>query len=124
MTITSIASTIDAPTEAPVLTVEVFETDNCSRCTATEKEFRRKGVPFTATNVLHDERPREDLDGLSPFDFVVTRYGREMPAVVVRDEDGQVVDWWTGGRMDKWMETIARFEQAGLLIPEHERIVD
>lgn len=107
--------------EAPALTLTVFSKNDCSICTQTEKTFARKGVPFTEINVQEDLEPRAEFGGRTPIDHVKATFGLQMPAVVITDPDGWVVDSWTGGRMDKWSATVARFEEAGLLIPEGER---
>lgn len=112
----------DTATAAPALSVTIFTKNDCHYCDSTEKQFDRKGVPYKAINVEEDTEPREEFGGMTPLEHVVTTFGRQMPAVLVADEIG-AVDSWTGGRMDKWVETANRFSEAGLLIPEDERII-
>jgi len=107
-------------TARPALTVTIFTKNRCSICDSTKRQFDLKGVPYHAINVEEVTEPLAELNGMTPLDYVVTNFGRQMPVVVVEDDLGWR-DWWSGGRMDKWMETIARFDEAGLLIPEHER---
>jgi len=103
------------------LSLLMFTKNQCSICDNTKRQFDLKGVPFTAINVEEDTEPRAEFGGKTPFEYVVETYGRQMPVVVISDEIG-VEDWWSGGRMDKWRETIQRFDEAGLLIPEDERV--
>ncbi|WP_311245296.1 MULTISPECIES: glutaredoxin family protein [unclassified Microbacterium] len=119
----SSTATLEAPAEAPALSMTIFSKNDCHKCVATERLFERKGVPFTEINVEEDLAPRDEFGGLTPFEYVVEKYGREMPVVVIKSEDGWVTDWWSGGRMDKWTETVQNFEAENLIIPEDERVV-
>lgn len=113
--------TLTAPVAAPALAVTIFTKNGCAICDRTKATFDDKGVPYIAINVEEDLEPREEFGGLTPFEHVVSKFGRSMPAVVVADDLGYE-DTWTGGRMDKWIETVNRFSDAGLLIPEAERV--
>jgi glutaredoxin len=109
-------------THAPTISVTIFSKNDCANCANTEKQFTRKGVPYTEINVQEDTEPREEFGGLTPFDYVVANYGRQMPIVVVEDSDNEWGDWWTGARIDKMLATIKRFSDTDQLIPENERI--
>lgn len=113
----------DTTTAAPPLTVTIFTKNDCHYCDATKKLFDRKGVPYDTVNVEEDREPRTEFDGLTPFEYVVDKYGRQMPAVVITDDMGWT-ESWSGARMDKWLDTVNRFKDAGLLIPEEDRIIN
>ena len=111
---TAIAGVGAEGTETADLTLTIFTKNDCTNCTNTEKQFDRNGVPYREINVEEDNEPREEFGGLTPFEHVVSKYGRQMPAVVV--DDGAFGDHWTGIRLDKILETTARFREAGLLV--------
>ena len=131
MTAESSTATIERPTDVvapsttavPELMLTIFSKNDCGICRSTEQAFDKRGVPFREINVEEDTEPRAEFDGLTPIDYVKTNFGLQMPAVAITDADGWVVDKWTGGRMDKWSETVTRFAEAGLLIPEEKRQV-
>ena len=109
-----------APETLPsTLSVIVFSKNDCWRCNNVENRFDKDGVPYEEINVETDTEPREAFGGLTPFEHVVKNYGREMPVVVVEDDDWG--DWWTGIRPDKMIETKQRFADAGMLVPEEMR---
>lgn len=109
------------PAEEPAssLSVTVFSKDNCWRCKNVEKRFDNDGVPYTEINVETDTEPRAEFDGLTPMAYVIAKYGREMPTIVV--EDDTFGDWWSGIRPDKMISIRERFEAAGMLVPEEMR---
>ena len=109
------------PAEEPAsyLTVTVFTKNDCWRCNNVESRFDKDGVPYEEINVETDTEPREEFGGLTPFEHVVKNYGREMPVIVVEDDNWG--DWWTAIRPDKMIETKQRFADAGMLIPEEMR---
>lgn len=131
MTAESSTATIERPTDVvapstpavPELMLTIFSKNDCGICRSTEQAFDKRGVPFREINVEEDTEPRAEFDGLTPIDYVKTNFGLQMPAVAITDADGWIVDKWTGGRMDKWSETVTRFAEAGLLIPEEKRQV-
>lgn len=123
MTDNGSTATLEAPAEAPALSMTIFTKNDCSKCVATERHFGRKGVPFREINVEDDLEPRDEFGGLTPYDYVIQKYERQMPVVVIYGEDGWVSEWWAGGRMDKWTETVKSFEAENLIIPEGERVV-
>lgn len=118
---TATLSLEEAEISTPALSAIIYGKNACPRCTATTREFDRQGIPYEYINVEEDTAPRENLGGLSPFDHVVKTYGREMPVVVVTDDLGYD-DWWSGVAMHKWLETRQRFTEAGLILPEGERV--
>ena len=115
----------DAPTvpadenDPATLSLTIFTKNDCPKCRNTEGQFDRKGVPFTEINVEEDTEPREEFGGLTPMEHVIAKYGREMPVVVVSDNTWG--DHWTGLRIDKMIEVVRRFDDAGLIIPEELR---
>jgi glutaredoxin len=112
---------VSTAVEAPALTVTIFSKNDCAICVNTENTFAKKGVPFTEINVQEDLEPRAEFGGRAPLDHVVETFGRQMPVVIIHDDNGFAVDSWTGANMLKLHETIKRFEAEGLLIPEDER---
>lgn len=120
MTDTGTTDALNITTEEPLLSVLIFGKNNCSDCRNTARTFTERGVPFTEINVENDTAPREEFGGLTPRDHVVKHYGMRMPVVVVSEQLG----WdesWSGARIDKILETIGRFDSAGLLIPADQR---
>lgn len=105
----------------PVLTATVFTKNDCSSCNGTKDVLNRKGVPHRVINVEEDLEPRAEFGDRSPLDYVVATYGRQMPVVVITDTELDQDDAWTGGRIDKLLDTVDRFEAADLLIPEEQR---
>ena len=119
---------IETPSAAPAAaaapaapTVTVFSKNDCGDCIAVKDLFTRKGVPFTEINVQVDEVPRAEFGGLAPVEYVKANYGTRMPTIVVTDDEWG--DWWSGRRVDKISETVARFRDADLLIPEEQRVM-
>ena len=100
-------------------TVTVFSKNDCSICDAVEAKFTERGIPFREINVQTDTEPRAEFGDKTPMDYVVERYGRSMPVVVV--EDGTQIDSWNGRRPDKVLALIQRFETIGAAIPVEER---
>lgn len=80
-------------------TVTVFSKNDCPLCDATVAKLEDANIPFRKINVEEDTEPREEFDGKTPFEHVVTHYGRSMPAVVVKHKG--VEDFWLGARYDK-----------------------
>ena len=121
MTDNGSTATLEAPAEAPALSMTIFTKNDCSKCVATERHFERKGVPFREINVEDDLEPRDEFGGLTPYDYVIQKYERQMPVVVIRDDTGFATNSWTGANMFELHQTIKLFEAEGLLIPEGER---
>jgi glutaredoxin-like protein NrdH len=122
----SIATELPRTTTGPaaaeasaVPTVTVFSKNDCSICDAVEAKFTERGIPFREINVQTDTAPRAEFGNKTPFDFVVERYGRSMPVVVV--EDGPRSDSWTGRRPDKVLALIQHFEAIDATIPVEVR---
>jgi glutaredoxin len=108
-----------AAAETSIPTVTVFSKNDCSICDAVEAKFTERGIPFREINVQTDTEPRAEFGNKTPFDFVVERYGRSMPVVVV--EDGPRSDSWSSRRPDKVLALIQHFEAIGATIPVEER---
>lgn len=112
--------TATEPTAADVIpTVTIFSKNDCSICDSTKARLTARGVPFREINVQEDTAPRAEFGNKTPFEYVVERYGRSMPAVAV--EGGPESDSWTGNRPDKIVALIQRFETLGATIPVEER---
>lgn len=69
------------------ITVYGLPPEQCRDCWATELRMRARGIQ--ATKVRLDENPEamKDIEALGY---------RRAPVVVVTDEDGEVVDHWSG----------------------------
>lgn len=119
--VTAETTTPLSPAAPPALTMTIFTKNQCAICDRTKTHFESKGVPFEYINVEEDTEPRAELGGVTAFEYVVTNYARQMPVVIVEDDLGWR-DWWSGGRMDKWRDTVQLFDEAGLLIPEEQRV--
>lgn len=117
----SATATIEAQAPAPAVSMTIFTKNDCPRCLSTERAFNRDGVPYEEINVETDLEPRDEFGGLTPVEYVKANYGLQMPVVVVTDDMGWN-DWWSGLAMNKWLETITKFRDAGLIIPENERV--
>lgn len=91
--------------------ITIFSKDDCPYCESTKKAFTRKGTPFREINVQQDTEPREEFEGKTPFEHVVEKYGKNMPAVVL-STPGQPEEFWLGSRVDKIVATNALFAKA------------
>ncbi len=134
---TSLTTTLEPPTaqegsEAPAqqartadaggLNLRIFSSTVCTYCNQAKRVFRSKGVPFEEINVELDTEPRDEFNGLTPRDYVIENYGKQMPVIIVTELDTGYEDSWVGSRPDKIIETVKRFTEADLLIPEDERL--
>lgn len=119
MSITTEMPRISAGGSPVMPIVTIFSKNDCSICDAVEAKFTERGIPFREINVQNDTAPRAEFGNKTPFDFVVERYGRSMPVIVV--EDGPRSDSWSGRRPDKVLALIQYFEAIGATVPAEER---
>ncbi|KIA72692.1 hypothetical protein ANMWB30_24600 [Arthrobacter sp. MWB30] len=105
--------------EQRVPKVTVFSKNNCSACDATKIQLIKHGIPFEEINVETDTEPRMEFGNLTPLDYVIKHYDRQMPRVVVDDDTWG--DSWSGARYDKILELKNLFEKLGAIIPAEQR---
>lgn len=75
------------------MTVTVYTKPSCAQCTATYRGLNNKGVEYDKIDVTQDE---------AALSFIKDDLGYQAaPVVVLRDEDGTVVDSWSQFRADK-----------------------
>ena len=72
--------------------ITVYSQPNCAGCTQTKRRMDKKNIPYTDVNVSEDAEARK---------FVTSLEFKQTPVVVVRDEAGELVDSWSGFRVDK-----------------------
>ena len=78
--------------------IEILGKVPCVQCTATYRAMDKKGIEYEKTDMMQD---------IEKFDFA-RELGHQMaPVVIVRGEDGDVVDHWSGFRPDKIEELAA-----------------
>lgn len=94
------------PDESVIPKITIFSKNDCYKCRNVENKLDAEGIPFTEINVEKDHEPRPAFDGKTPFDYVVEKYGREMPVIVV--DDGGWGEHWSGIRPDKLIPLIQK----------------
>ena len=68
--------------------ITVYTLPNCVQCNQTKKLLDRLELSYVTVNLTQDEKA---------YRFVTEQLGyKSAPVVVVKDEDGQVVDHWSG----------------------------
>lgn len=75
-------------------TVTLYTAPGCADCTAAARSMDKKGIPFRPVDVATD---------LAALDYVRGLGHQRVPMTVVTDEDGAVLDYWSGYRPDKLM---------------------
>lgn len=69
------------------MSVTVLTKPGCAQCNATYRALDKKKIPYDSTDVY------QDPDGMQ----IVQDLGyMQMPVVVVRDENGVIVQHWSG----------------------------
>jgi glutaredoxin-like protein NrdH len=75
------------------MTVTLYSKPACVQCRQTEKTFAANGVAFSKIDVTEDA---------NAYQFVTGELGyRAAPVVAIRDENGNVVDSWSGFNLEK-----------------------
>lgn len=74
------------------MTITVYSKPACVQCTATYRQFDKKGAEYSTVDISVDQTSR---------DIVMSLGHMQAPVVVVTDEAGSIVDHWSGFRPDK-----------------------
>lgn len=75
------------------MTVELYSKPACVQCTQSKKTLEKLGVEFVESNVVSDE---------AAYDFVTKTLGYSAaPVLVVKDNDGNVIEHWSGFEPEK-----------------------
>ncbi len=98
------------PDEIVVPEITIFSKNDCYQCRNVKTKLDDEGIPYTEINVEEDLEPRAEFDGKTPFDYVVSTYGRAMPVIAV--DDGGWGEHWTGIRPDKLIPLIRKTKTA------------
>lgn len=75
------------------MTVELYSKPACVQCTQSKKTLEKLGVEFVESNVVSDE---------AAYEFVTKTLGYSAaPVLVVKDNDGNVIEHWSGFEPEK-----------------------
>jgi glutaredoxin-like protein NrdH len=75
------------------MTIEVYSKPNCVQCTQTKKTMDKLSLEYKVVDLM------EDADA---FKYVTEQLGhRAAPVVVIKDNNGKLVDSWAGFRPEK-----------------------
>ena len=79
--------------------ITVYSKQSCQQCAATERKLDAFAVQYTAVNIA--EYPGAER--------LVKRLGHQQaPVVVVRDDNGDIIDHWSGFRPDRIKKAVGR----------------
>ncbi len=95
-------------------TLTIYSKPACVQCTGTLRHLEsKKNAEGEKLKANKDFDYIDATQDEAAFDFIANTLGtRQMPVGVARDEDGNVLDWWTGFNPDKLDEWVGK---AGLL---------
>jgi glutaredoxin-like protein NrdH len=79
------------------MTVTVYSKPACVACTATYRALDNKGLSYAKIDVTEDD---------SALDYTRSLGYMAAPVIVVKDEEGNVVDHWSQFRGDKIAELV------------------
>ncbi|SNS54784.1 Glutaredoxin [Micrococcales bacterium KH10] len=82
------------PQQRAGIHISVLTTPSCSQCTVTCNQFDKKGYQYDT--LLATDNPEM-------FDFARQRGFLQAPVVFVHDNNGEILDAWSGFRPDKIM---------------------
>lgn len=86
------------------MTITVHTTPNCPQCMMTKKFLDRRGTPYLAVDLTDNDTART---------LVMDTLGyRAAPVVVVRNQDGDIVQHFNGFRPDLLSELFSTAEGA------------
>lgn len=74
------------------MTFDMYTQPGCQPCLATERKAVKHGIELNVTNI------REDAGAV---EFIKELGYNGTPVVVIRDEEGEIVDHWTGFSPDR-----------------------
>ncbi len=75
------------------MSITVYEKSPCPACTQTKKTLDRSGIEYNKKDILSDDEA---------FTFVTKTLGySSAPIVVVRDEEGTIINHWSGFNLDE-----------------------
>lgn len=75
------------------MTVELYSKPSCVQCVQSKKTLEKLGVNYIESNVVSDE---------AAYEFVTKTLGYSAaPVLVVKDNDGNVIEHWSGFEPEK-----------------------
>lgn len=75
------------------MTVELYSKPSCVQCVQSKKTLEKLGVSYIESNVVSDE---------AAYEFVTKTLGYSAaPVLVVKDNDGNVIEHWSGFEPEK-----------------------
>lgn len=80
------------------MTVELFSKNGCVQCNASERALKKFGVDYAKTNMSQD---------MEAFDYVINLGFQAAPVILVKDDEGNITDSWSGFNPDKIAELAA-----------------
>lgn len=72
--------------------IEVLSLENCVQCKATTRALDKTSTEYKKTNMSQD---------LEAHKLATSLGYRQAPVVLIRDDDGEIVDHWSGFDADK-----------------------
>lgn len=81
------------------MSITVYSKPQCPQCSLTKRKLRDEGAQYTDVDVSEDK---------AAFEFIMGLGWRQAPVVVVRDDDGQITDHWSGFRSDRIEKVVRR----------------
>lgn len=82
------------------MTITLLSKPACGQCVATKLDLDKKGLAFVPDNIYNR------MDTVAELGYM------SAPVVLVQDEDGKLVDHWSGYRADKIAELAGRLDAA------------
>lgn len=73
------------------MTITVYSKDHCMQCTMTLRQFDQHQIP-----VIH-----EDITEEANTEKAMSLGHRQAPVIIVTDDDGTMIDHWSGFNPDK-----------------------
>jgi glutaredoxin-like protein NrdH len=75
------------------LDITVYEKPACPACAQTKRNLKRNNIPYTGTDITVDDQA---------YGYIFNDLGyRQAPVIVVRDEDGNVINHWSGYKFEE-----------------------
>lgn len=69
------------------MSVTVLTKPGCAQCNATYRALEKKEIPYQSSDVYQDPNSMQIVQDLGYM---------QMPVVVVRDENGEIIQHWSG----------------------------
>lgn len=73
----------------------VYSKPNCAQCLGTYRDLDKRGVSYDVIDATKDTEAFALLESLNSL---------QMPTVILRDEEGSIVEHWSGNRPEKISE--------------------